>query len=521
MLKFLLTFAFLLAVASVSAQEDGLTKVTPESASDHLKAGNYEDALGDYLQLLNADPRNEQYNYNVGVCYLNSNANKAKAIPYLEIVVRKEKHDPNAEYLLGRAYQYANRFDDAINTFNKFKQGAKGTEFNLKDADLQVQHCINAKELMKYPVDVTFQNLGGNINSEYKDYYPFVTTDEAFIVYNTKRPEKNAQPLENGTYGTSIYISKVINGQYMKASAIGAPVNAGNEGMEVIGLSAKGDILLLYKPDGLNSGIIYMSRMDKSGLYGKPEKLDKTINSRGDEIAASITEDGGTIYFASDRPGGYGGTDIYSCRRMPGGKWGEPQNMGPDVNTAYDEDFPNISPDAKTLYFSSMGHTSMGGYDIFKSTFSDDQKIFGKARNMGYPINTTYDDMNFRISKNGKYGYIAAVKPGGMGDFDIYRVTFNDVENDYSVVIGEIKSKDGSPVNYTDVFISVNDNISNELVGNYLPNPATGRFVVILAPGKYQMSIEAPGFKTKTQTIEIFDKVSYQAEINQLVELTK
>ena len=111
-------YFLLLALSGVStlfyAQDDGLTKVTPEEAANKMKLGNYEDALTDYLQLLNEDNRNENYNYNVGVCYLNNSMNKAKAVPYLEIVTRKEKHDPNADYLLGRAYQYANRFDDAI-----------------------------------------------------------------------------------------------------------------------------------------------------------------------------------------------------------------------------------------------------------------------------------------------------------------------------------------------------------------------------------------------------------------------
>src|ERR1700741_4515394 len=199
----------MLAVASfLNAQEDGFTKVTPESAAAKIKVGNYEDALGDYLQLLNEDSKNELYNYNVGVCYLNSNVNKVKAVPYLEIVTRKEKHDPNAEYLLGRAYQYANRFDDAVNTFKKFKADAKGTIFNLADADFQIQHCINAKELMKFLVDVIFQIFGTNINSEYSDYYPFVTSNESFIVYNTHRPEKGAVETENGNYKNSIYVSK-------------------------------------------------------------------------------------------------------------------------------------------------------------------------------------------------------------------------------------------------------------------------------------------------------------------------
>lgn len=502
------------------AQEDGLTKVTPEEAANKMKVGNYEDALTDYLQLLNEDSRNESYNYNIGVCYLNNSMNKSKAVPYLEIVTRKEKHDPNADYLLGRAYQYANRFDDAVLAFKKFKADAKGTVFNLVDADLQIQHCINAKELMKFPVDVMFQNLGSNINSEYSDYYPFVTSNESFLIYNTKRPEKNAEKMENGNYNNSIYISRVVNGEYMKASPIGAPINAGNAGMEVIGLSETGDNILLYMPEGLGKGNIYISKLDVQGVYGKPEKLDAKINAAGDEIAASISSDGNTLYFASSRKGGMGGTDIYICKKL-GKKWSEPMNAGKEINTPYDEDFPNISPDGKILYFSSKGHTSMGGYDIFKSSFDETTNTYTSPKNIGYPINTTDDDMNFRISKNGKYGYIASAKNGGQGDFDIYRVTFNEVESDYSVVIGGISAKDGSEINYSDVFISVNDNITKELMGNYLPNPATGRFVVILPPGKYQMLIDAPGYKSVKKNIEVFDKVSYQAEINMNIELAK
>jgi tetratricopeptide (TPR) repeat protein len=485
---------------------------------EKMKLGNYEEALGDYLQLLNQDSKNITYNYNLAVCYLNSNVSKAKAIPYLEIVTRKEKYDPNADYLLARAYHYANRFDDAIAMFKKFKGDAKGSVYNLADADLQIQHCINAKELVKFPVDVVFQNLGTNINSVYSDYYPFVTSNESFIVYNTKRPEKNNEKSENSSYNTSIYVSKVINGEYMKASPIGAPIHAG---MEVIGLSATGENMLLYMPEGSGKGNIYLSKMNVEGVFSKPEKLDGKINSGADEIAAAISTEGNILFFASNRKGGFGGTDIYICKKLTNGKWSEPQNAGADINTAFDEDFPNTAPDGKTLYFSSKGHTSMGGYDIFKSNFDEQNNTFSKPKNIGYPINTTDDDMNFRISKNGKYGYIATAKAGGQGDFDIYRVSFNEVESDYSVVIGMLKAKDDSPINYTDAFISVNDNISKELVGNYLPNPANGRFVVILPPGKYQMSIEAPGFKTSVKNIEIYDKASYQAEVEMNVELQK
>jgi hypothetical protein len=502
------------------AQEDAFLKVTAEGAAAKMKVGNYEDALFDYLQLLNGDSKNEIYNYNIGVCYLNNVSNKGKAIPYLEIVTHKEKHDPNADYLLGRAYHYANRFDDAILSFKKFKQDAKGTVFNLVDADLQIQNCMNAKELMKFPMDVMFQNLGSAVNSDYSDYFPFVTSNESFIIYNTRRPIKNSEKLENGSYSNSIFISKVENGSYEKANPIGSHINASVVGMEVIGMSENGDHILFYKPEGSGKGNIYMSSLDEKGIYSKPEKLDAKINSGGEEIAASISPDGQTLYFASNRKGGFGGTDIYICKKI-GNKWAEPKNAGSEINTSFDEDFPNISPDGKLLYFSSKGHTSIGGYDIFKSQFNENNQQFSSPKNIGYPINTTDDDMNFRVSKNGKYGYIASAKNGGQGDFDIYRVTFNDIETDYSVVIGELVTKDKAEINYSDVFITVNDNISKELVGNYLPNPANGRFVVILPPGKYQMNIETPGFKTVTKNIEILDKVSYQAEINMNIELTK
>ena len=179
------------------------------------------------------------------------------------------------------------------------------------------------------------------------------------------------------------------------------------------------------------------------------------------------------------------------------------------------------SKDGNTLYFSSKGHTSIGGYDIFKSAMDEEYKTFSKPKNIGYPINTTDDDMNFRISKNGKYGYIASSNSGGQGDFDIYRVTFNDVESDYSVVIGEFKLKETEHLNFSDIFISITDNINKELIGNYIPNPSNGRFVIILPPGKYQMNVEIPGYNTISKMVEIFDKSSYQAEINMILEPTK
>ena len=492
-------------------------------AETKLKIENYEEALEEYLQLVKLEPKNETVNYNTAVCYLNTNTNKSKAVPYLEIVIRSEKHNPNADFLLGRAYQYANRFDEAIASFDKFKKNTKGNEENLKTVDQEIQHCINAKELIKFPIDVVFQNLGKNINSEFADYYPFVTENEAYLIYNTKRPiNKDIPKLANGQYLNSIQLSKVVNGQYMESDVVGEPLCKGNSGEEVIGMNAKGDIILINKPNLKGESKLYMSTIAKNGEFSKLKELPNTINGTGDVIAATINNDASTIYFASDRKGGFGGTDIYACNLLPSGKWSEAKNMGKEINTIYDEDFPNLSPDGKTLYFSSKGHSSMGGYDIFKAVLNAESKQFENVKNMGYPLNTSYDDLNFRISKSGRYGYVSSLRGGGLGDFDIYRVSFNDVEIDYTVVVGQTEAKDTvQKVDYRNTFISVSNNISNEIVGNYLTNPSTGRFIIILPPGKYSILVESPGFKDYNYQIEVFDKVSYQSEISLTLPLSK
>lgn len=518
--RFLLIFLAL--SLAIYGQDKKDIKALETSAETKLKAENYEEALDDYLQLLTIDSKSELYNYNAGVCYLNSNINKSKAVPYLQIVTRREKYNPNADFLLGRAYQYANRYDEAIASFEKFKASAKGSEQNLAMVEQEIQHCINAKELIKYPVDVIFQPLGKSINSEYADYYPFVTENEAYMIFNSRRPVSTNTPrLDNGQYANSIFVSKIINGVYSEANVLGEPISKGNSGEEIIGMNAKGDLLLIYKTDYKGSGKIYLSKMDKSGDFSKPEALPAPINGVGDQISACISNDGKTIYFASDRPGGFGGTDIYTCQKQSDDKWSEPKNMGIGVNTPFDEDFPNLSPDGTMFYFSSKGHASMGGYDIFKSQLDPNTGKFINPRNMGYPVNTSYDDMNFRISKSGKYGYLASVRGGGMGDYDIYRISFNDDNYDYTVLIGQVGSRDNSEVPYRDVFITINDNVTNQLVGSYVPNPVNGRFIIMLPAGKYILNAEAPGFKSLSVPIEIRDKASYQSEKNLFIELHK
>jgi tetratricopeptide (TPR) repeat protein len=316
---FLIALSFPFAL-SAQTNDGSLGKVSAKEAEDKLVAGNFEDAIPDYIALHAQEPQNEKYAYDLAVCYLNYNGNKTKAVPYLEKIIHNAKHDPNADYLLGRAYQYALRFDDAITAFTRFTKNGKGKEDNLKDAEQQIQYCLNAKERVKYPLNVTFENLGKTVNSEFNDYYAFVPLDESFIIFNSKRPVGDVDVKPNGEYPNVVMLSEVKDGKYQTAKKLELQLPKGTANTEVIGLSANGNTLLLYISDAKGSGNIYISDRGEDGKFQKPFMLDKTINApASDEIAASISAEGDVIYFASNRDGGMGGTDIYACRKTPQG----------------------------------------------------------------------------------------------------------------------------------------------------------------------------------------------------------
>lgn len=514
MLTRLFLLPFILSITSLSFAQKG----DFELASDHLSVGNFEAALDEFLLLLENNPGDPKISYRVAVCYLNINADEIKAIPYLDTVLAKGKHDNNAFYLMGIAYHYARRFDDAIKMFEKFNKAGGGTAASTAEANKRIEYAQNAKELMKFPMDVKFENLGPNINSIYSDYYPFVPIDESFIVFNSRRND-GSKRFDNGSFASNVYSSKVEKGEFQKVSPLPKNINTSDGNEEVVGLSALGDIMLLFMENKNTTGELFITTENEDHTFGKPVLLEETINSKDLEIAATISKDGTILYFASDRKGGYGGTDIYMSKKLPIGGWGPAQNLGPEINSPFDEDFPNISPDGKTLLFSSKGHTSMGGYDIFASTWNPSTKKFENVRNFGQPINTVHDDTNLRLSESGRHGYIAAIRPEGLGDYDIYRVTFNDMDPKFTVMKGMVRSTDPSK-KMDDLFISVTEKKSGDVFGDYLPNFNTMRYIIILPPGEYQLTAEAGGFKTLSENIKILDKSSFQAEIDRDIVLS-
>ncbi len=505
---------FLLIAFWAGAQKDG----DPSKASSYLFDQNYDAALEEYLGLLEEDPDNSVYNYNVGVCYVNSNFEKLKAIPYLEKVLYYDKFQYNAYYMMARAYHFDHQFDEAIAMYTKFKLNAPGSNTKDLDIDRQIEYCENAKALTKYPVPVKFENLGSNINSEYPDYFPFIPTSENFLIFNSRRDD-GSRMTRSGLFASNVYISTVQDGEYAPARPVSQEVNTDNGNEAVVGLSYTGE-KVLFQLDNKEKDASQLYLSEKVGDVIKPPVLlDETINSTNNEISACISKDGRSIYFASKRKGGFGGKDIYITRMLPTGEWGEPENLGPGVNTEYDEDFPNLAPDEKSLYFSSKGHFGIGGYDIFVAKFDADTRKFLAPRNLGYPINDIGDDLNFRVSKSGRYGYIAAVREEGFGDFDIYRVTFQEVLTELTVVKGIVSSKAGKPEGTTITVTSTDP--TNDYLGIFVPNANTNRYIVVLPPGEYNMMVETPGYGTVERVFRILGKGSFEAERTEDIQLEK
>jgi len=330
---------------------------------------------------------------------------------------------------------------------------------------------------------------------------PVISADETVLIFTSRRPGTTGGQIQESTgqYHEDIYLSvKDSAGQWTTPENIGTEINtAGHDAS--IALSPDGQELFVYKDD--NSGDIYISTLN-GNKWSAPKKVLGAINSKYWEPSASISADEKTLFFTSDRPGGYGGRDIYVCNLLPNGQWAAPKNMGPDINTEYDDDAPFIHPDSKTFYFSSEGHKSMGGFDIFVSKYDADKKTWGKPENVGYPINTAGDDIFFVWSADGTRGYFSSIRADSYGDKDLYVVSRPKVSVSLIVLKGRVFAEETEKA--ISATITIVDNETNKIVGITNSNSYSGKYTVILPPGKnYGISVTANNFLPYSENVDI------------------
>lgn len=439
------TAMLMCASVTVAQQTDPGVKGTPlNQAKTLFEMGDYRNAQIEYIKLLAEKPEDMFLNYRVGLCHLRQNINKSWSIEYLRKVVNMPNMDTEALYDMGLAYMYNDQVDSALIFFNKYSLVVKDPVKKV-DVTRQIEFCGNAKKFMKQPVNVTFENLGKDINSDGPDFNPMVPMDQSYLVYTTKRDKGvMGNNLDfDGHKPPDIFMSKPRNGEFTKGKSASPLINS-EWVEELAGISAYGEHMFIMV-DNLEASDEIWGSTYNGRSWTKPLPLAPAVQSENLEQGASCTPDGLTIFFSrlALDGSGFGEYDIYMSKRLPDGNWGIPENLGPTINTQYNESYPLISHDGKTLYFCSQGHRSMGGFDIFKSEWDEKMQRWDRPVNLGYPINNTMDNFVFCPTEDPKVGYTSQLRPGGLGDLDIYRVVFGDVEQRMSTVVIDIEVMTG------------------------------------------------------------------------------
>lgn len=431
---FFIVFLLLTTSITTFSQDEDNKKLAldlVEQAELVMEATQAMDVARDlYIQAVQADPSNIIANYRAGDFHMKT-VGKEKAVEYfLNVLNLDAEYRFDITYLIGRSYQYGMDFDKALAYYNRYKtkllerDGYRGRDrTELPEVERRMYECQNAIEYIANPAHFSIVNVGSSINSEYDDFGPVVNQDETLMVFTTRRRDGNLNQnvfSDNKPY-EEIFFSEKKNGVWQPAQNIGDVVNTEFHS-STLALSADGEQLFIYQDD--NNGDIFESFRKEDGTWTFPQPMSENINSEGfKESSMSITPDGSVLFFASDRPGGLGGIDIYYSIKNENDEWTRSRNLGPIINTEYDDDGPFIDYDGKTLYFSSQGRKGMGGYDIFKSEYDSAEGKWGEPENLGFPINTPDDDIYFVSTEDGKRGYYASVREDGQGFTDIYMVT--------------------------------------------------------------------------------------------------
>lgn len=418
------------------------------SADEFYAAGLYKNALHLYLDLEKQWPENVLFKFRIGVCYLKT-ANRQKALEYIkratELGVENEDLI-DANYCFARAYHLNNEFDEAIKYYKIYIQKLHKEKDVKEIATIEhfIHMCDNGKKLVAHPVNVKVQHLDGNINSSFADLYPVISGDGSSLFFASRRHTSTGGKYDKVTneYNEDIFISSLKDTSWTIATSISKNTNSIYDEAP-LSISADGKKLYLYKSEKGASYDIWSSNLSNDNVWIAPEKLKHVLNSADFETGCSISADGQRIYFCSDRHEGYGGMDIYCSKLLPDGNWGAPINLGPSINTRFNDECPHILSDGRTLYFSSMGHNSMGGLDLFVSKLNGGK--WSMAQNLGYPINTSADEGSITFTADMKYAYYSAVREDSYGDEDIYKISFGDYHiEDITPLVAEKTGHDTS-----------------------------------------------------------------------------
>ena len=418
MRRIFLFTSFCLLSSLILAQD---VKVDFNDGEFFLAEEDYEEALYAFGKVYNEGYQDNAYiNYRMGLCLINISGRKTESIPYFEKAeqsistnVKEGKFDetdapPDALLYLGDAYRINMEINKAIEKYNAFAKYINRKNVSLQAyVDQQIVSCGNALVGTASPVEISIGNLGQLQEANSSRYNMQVSGDLQTLAFMG----------ENKFYN-GIYVA-VKNGEVWGKPMNITPSIASDGNMDVLALSYDGKMMLLAVTDQSASNI-YLS-VYEDGRWIPAVSVDKPINSKYYEAYACFSPYGKSIYFSSNRKESMGGMDIFRSDQQENGAWGEPENLGPGINTILNEEAPYMSPDGKRLYFSSQGHSTMGGFDVFYSEVLADGSFHSVPVNLGYPLNTSDDDYTYSPEGISEESYSFIFSHGLIPEYDLLK----------------------------------------------------------------------------------------------------
>ncbi len=478
-------------------------------AEELYELENYFEANKIYANLFEKYPEAVFLKYKTGVSYILTDSKLDEATKLIEESYQADSLLEHSTLFLGKAYHLNYRFDDAIKYYNKYLASIKPNSKNkiiVDEVSALITQCNSGMIVTQEPKGYIVKNIGDPVNTEGSEYVPLIKTDESFMIYTYVGPRSkggllgyNLNPDPSGNYYEDIFTANKSIGVFENPQPIEGNLNSsGNDAC--IGISPDGEQLFLFKSSKKNGGDIYVSNYHNN-MWSDPIELGDAINTKYWEGSSSITADKKTLYFSSERPGGFGGRDIYESKLTNKGIWGPAKNLGPNVNTLLDDDAPFIHPDGRTLYFSSQGHNSIGGYDVFKTIRDDNTDQFNKSENIGTPVNTPSDDKYFITNASAITGYYSSGRKDSKGLQDIYSIDLTNQENKPIVaLIKGIVTANGQPVAAT---IEIKNVTTKSDFQPVTANSSSGSYLITISPDdKYQITYSFPGYEPYSEFVD-------------------
>jgi outer membrane protein OmpA-like peptidoglycan-associated protein len=455
----------------------------------------YVDAAFFYLKADSIKSLGSDYSFNLAFSLLNIDDRKLEAIPYLEKALKNRKNDEQLIHKeLGTLYHQIFQFDKAISHFTQYLNNAGRDDKFIIYCERMLETCNNAKKIFSKKKDYDIKPLPYPLLKE-NTKSVFTTVDGQVIFFQTKIGDIYKSEIQHGRYQEPIRIIK--NEKLINAELVNISIDAQ---------------ILYFRILNRNNYDLYKSQLIGLTLQ-KPEELPGEVNTKFNEFDLTISADGTVLLFSSDRPGGYGKSDIYIANRLKNNDWSTPDNIGPEINTPFNEKSPFLHASGNYLYFASEGHENIGGYDIFKSEKTD--LSWSIPENVVY-INTIYNDMSFSQTANGNLVVYSRPK-----DFDpeIHNLWSVNLSQNIPLTIVKGTIQAGEPLQPVKAKIKVYEPNGERMKYVYDPNPITGKYLLIFPPGKdYDMIINADEFLPQLIHIKVPNQ-TYFHELFQEIRL--